>query len=693
MKKTTQISIPRKQDKEETRARPCTKTIGIPAPVFSTDRLDQAVVRAANHILSLQDPKGYWVFPLEADATISAEYILLQRFLERDMTEEWAEDLGRYLRRMQAAAGGWPLYEGGPADISASVKAYFALKLLGDPPGAAHMAKARRMILHLGGASRVNVFTRITLALFGQTPWRTVPAMPPEIMLLPRWFFFHLERVSYWSRLVIVPLLILFHERPVCPLREEEGVRELYLTPPHELVHLDHFVPGSLRKNLFVHLDRFLKRADRFAPRGIRRKALRRAESWMIERMQGEGGIGAIFPAMVNALMALRVLGYPEDHADFQRGLRAVNGLLLSREEGGFCQPCLSPVWDSCLSLSALLEAGIPPEHEAVRSAVDWLFERQVLVKGDWCRKAPGLEPGGWAFQFENSLYPDADDTPAVLIALLRAGELENSKYRDRIARAVSWVAGMQGSDGGWGSFDIDNDCVYLNDIPFADHGALVDPSTSDVTGRCVELFSMLGFERHASPVSRAIEFLRREQEPWGAWFGRWGVNYLYGTWSVLSALRQAGEDMTQPYIRKAVAWLKSCQNLDNGWGETCYTYWDPSFAGKGPSTPSQTSWALLGLMAAGEHWSFSVQRGVHYLLSNQNAEGGWDERYYTGTGFPRAFHLRYHGYSHYFPLLALGVYRRLRMDSRTRQDEVTVQRIPPWLPRPPRPSRPKGRR
>jgi len=396
--------------------------------------------------------------------------------------------------------------------------------------------------------------------------------------------------------------------------------------------------------------------------------------------MQGEGGIGAIFPAMANALMALRVLGYPEDHADFQRGLRAVNDLLLSESEGGFCQPCLSPIWDTCLSLSSLLEAGVSPEHKAARKAVDWLFEKQVLVKGDWSHKAPELEPGGWAFQFENSLYPDVDDTPAVLNAILRAGELENQKHRDRIARAVNWVVGMQGSDGGWGSFDIDNNAVYLNDIPFADHGALVDPSTSDLTGRCVELFSMLGFSRRVPPVSRALEFLRREQEPCGAWFGRWGVNYIYGTWSVLTALCQAGEDMNQPYVRKAVAWLKSCQNPDNGWGETCDTYSDPTLAGKGPSTPSQTSWALLGLLAAGEFRSLSVQRGIHYLLNTQNAQGGWDESYYTGTGFPKAFYLRYHGYSQYFPLWALGVYRCLRMGKRTLQAQVAVQRIPHFL-------------
>jgi squalene-hopene/tetraprenyl-beta-curcumene cyclase len=684
MKRTKHAKVLRKQSrqagfakiKQETRPQQDIETEAPFKALFSTEHLKDAVARAANHLLSLQHPKGYWAFPLEADATIPSEYVLLQRFLNRRMTEECAAGLARYLRCTQLADGGWALYEGGAADVSASVKAYFALKLMGDRPGASHMAKARRLIWRLGGASRVNVFTRITLALFGQIPWRTLPAMPPEIMLLPRWFFFHLDKVSYWSRTVIVPLLILLHERPVSPLQQEEGIEELFLEPAHTLVHLHHFAPNNIRKNLFIHLDRILKRTDRFVPRFVRRKALRHAELWTLERMQGEGGIGGIFPAMANSLMALKVLGYPEAHADFQRGLKAVDDLLLGKEgEEGLCQPCVSPVWDSCLSLIALLEAGIPPEHKAVRKGVEWLFEKQVLVRGDWSRKAPDLEPGGWAFQFENGFYPDVDDTPAVLMAVLRAGALENGKYWDRIERAVHWIAGMQSSDGGWGSFDVDNTSIFLNDIPFADHGALVDPSTSDVTGRCIELFSMLGFGRHIPCVAKGLDFLRREQESWGAWFGRWGVNYLYGTWSVLAALRQAGEDMTQPYVRKAVAWLKSCQNPDNGWGETCLSYSDPALAGKGPSTPSQTSWALLGLIAAGEVQSLCVQRGIHYLLSTQNEQGGWDERYYTGTGFPRVFFLRYHGYRQFFPLWALGVYRRLRMGKRTRQDEVAVQR------------------
>jgi squalene-hopene/tetraprenyl-beta-curcumene cyclase len=647
-----------------------------PGPgLFSLERLNQAIHRARNHLLSLQNPKGYWVFDLEADCTIPAEYVLLQRFLQKPLAPKQGAALANYLRRRQLPQGGWPLFTGGAANLSATVKAYFALKLLGDPAEASHMVKARRVVLSLGGASKVNVFTRISLALFGQIPWRAVPAMLAEIMLLPRWFFFNLYKVSYWSRTVIVPLLILLSERPVCSLSLEEGVEELFLEPPHKLVHLDHFVPGNRTKNLFIHLDRTLKQLDRFAPRLIRKKALKRAQRWTLERMQGKGGLGAIFPAMANAVMALKTLGYPEDHPDFIRGMRALDDLLVHHGDEDFCQPCVSPVWDSCLALSALLEEGVSPDHEAVTRAVEWLFEQQVFIRGDWSQRVPRLETGGWAFQFENAFYPDVDDTPAVLMAILRAGGLSSEKYKKRIATAVDWVLGMQSSDGGWGAFDVNNNSLHLNAIPFADHGALLDPSTSDLTGRCVELLSMMGFGREFPPLARALEFLRKEQEPWGAWFGRWGVNYLYGTWSVLMGLRQAGEDMNQPYIRKAVEWLKSRQNPDNGWGETCSSYRDRSLAGRGQSTASQSAWALLALMAAGGHNSPAVQRGIHYLITTQDSAGGWKEDHFTGKGFPGVFYLRYHGYSAYFPLWALAVYRRLRAGKKLRQDEVRSRR------------------
>ncbi|MBF0527370.1 MAG: squalene--hopene cyclase, partial [Deltaproteobacteria bacterium] len=519
---------------------------------------------------------------------------------------------------------------------------------------------------------KVNVFTRFTLALFGQIPWRTTPAMPIEIVLLPEWFFFHLHKVSYWSRTVLVPLLILYARRPVCRLRPEEGVSELFREPPDSLYHLDGFIPGNPMKNMFILIDRILKRTQQFIPKRLRTEATRTAEAWTVARM-GEGGLGAIFPAMANSVMALKVLGYPDDHPDYQRGVKALDDLFLTRGDEAFCQPCFSPIWDTCLSISAMTESETPPDDQSMTKALDWLFSQLILVRGDWSFWVPGLEPGGWAFQFENTFYPDVDDTPMVLMAALRSGVLDRDEYREKMVKAVNWVIGMQSRDGGWGSFDVDNSYLYLNEIPFADHGALLDPSTSDLTARCVELLAMLGFKRDFPPIARALQFLRKEQESFGGWYGRWGVNYIYGTWSVLMALKQLGEDMSQPAVRKAAAWLKSCQNFDKGWGESCYTYNDPGLAGQGASTASQTAWALLGLMAAGEINSFEVQRGIDYLIKTQTAAGGWDEKLYTGTGFPRVFYLRYHGYSQYFPLWALGVYRRLRSGRATRQDETRL--------------------
>jgi squalene-hopene/tetraprenyl-beta-curcumene cyclase len=683
------------------------------SPIFylSMKRLEEVISKARDRLLSIQYAEGYWVFDLEADSTITSEYIMLQRFLGREIDLKLKWRLGRYLLSKQLANGGWPLHdEDGLANISASTKAYFALKLLGHSYNAPPMVKARQMILGLGGAAKANVFTRISLALFGQIPWRTTPAMPVEIMLLPRWFFFHLNKVSYWSRTVIVPLLILYDNRPVCELKPGEDIMELFPGSPGEIGHLDTFVHSAWRKNLFILLDRMLKRFVRYVPGTVHQKALKHAEKWTLDHMQGEGGIGAIFPAMANAVMALKVLGYPEDHPDYVRGLKAIDELLLHCHEkrpelfhsstegmglhpsfalktesqtgpnqaiGGdksFCQPCNSPIWDTCLILSALMEAGVSPDRSEISKCIKWIFSKQIHVKGDWAERVPDLESGCWAFEFENNLYPDLDDTAMVLMALLRAGAMERKGNKEKIFKAVNWVLGMQNSDGGWAAFDIDNRSLYLNDIPFADHGALLDPSTSDVTARCVEMLSMFGYPRNFPAIVRGIDFLRKEQEDNGAWYGRWGVNYIYGTWSVLCGLRQAGEIMSKPYIRRAVEWLKSCQNSDGGWGETCYSYEDPQLAGKGESTSSQTGWALLGLMAAGEVKSAAVQRGVRYLLNRQNGQGGWDEKHFTGTGFPRVFYLHYHGYSQYFPLWALSTYQKLRKAEKMSREQMKLK-------------------
>lgn len=642
---------------------------GLPAPL---SQMDGAIAKSTRWLLATQAETGHFVFDLEADATIPSEYILLQRFLGRPVDPKLLQGFRSYLLKRQLSDGGWPLYAEGQADVSCTVKAYFALKLCGDTPDLPHMQKARQKVLELGGAESVNVFTRICLALFGQIPWRTAPAMPIEMTMLPDWFFFHLRKVSYWSRTVIVPLLILYARRPVCEMAQEEGIAELFRQAPHTYKHLDCFRTTLGRKNLFILLDRVLKCTERFFPIGVREEAVKRAEVWTRERM-GQGGIGAIFPAMANAVMALKVLGYPDSHPDVARGIQAIDDLVVDKGHEAFCQPCVSPIWDSCLSISALTEAGHDAGSEQIDRCVAWLFDKQVFNWGDWAITAPELAPGGWAFQYENNFYPDVDDTAMVLMALLRAGAQDNPKYRERLAAGINWMLGMQSSDGGWGAFDIDNNRLYLNEIPFADHGALLDPSTADLTGRCLEVLGMLGYGPSFPPAARGIAFLKKEQEQDGSWFGRWGVNYLYGTWSVLMGLRQIGENMDQPYIRKAVQWLESRQNGDGGWGESCYTYFDASLGGRGRSTPSQTAWALLGLMAAGEVHSPVVGRGIAYLLDNIREDGSWEENLFTGTGFPRVFYLLYHGYSQYFPLWALGVHRRLAAGQPMRQEEIRL--------------------
>ncbi len=656
-----------------------------------------ALKKVISRFRSLQSPEGYWVFALEADVTIPSEYIMFQRFLNREMDPKVAERLGNYIRSKQMPDGGWPLHDhDGPVNISASVKAYMALKMLGDDKDDEHMVRARRIILAKGGAESANVFTRICLATFGQLPWHCPPAMPIEIVLLPKWFFFHLDKVSYWSRSVIYPLLLIYEKKPVCSLRVDESIPELFCKPQEELVHIDRYRDRAFRKNLFLLLDRILKRTIHLIPDSVHKKAVDYAEKWTRAHMAGRGGIGAIFPAMANAVTALKLLGYDESDPDYARGLQAVDDLIVDRfnvsekspseftvvtggrelsaapeldisaEKGTaenmeqcMCQPCNSPIWDTCLTLSAILEAGEDKDSGLVKKAVDWLFEQQIFVKGDWASKAPNLQGAGWAFQFENTFYPDLDDTAMVLMAMARAGVLEMEEHRENFVKAVNWLIGMQCTGGGYAAFDIDNDALYLNDIPFADHGALLDPPTSDLTARVIELLGVIGYNKSFRPIKEGIEFLKKEQEDDGSWFGRWGVNYIYGTWSVLCGLRQVGEDMNSSYVCKAVEWFENHQNKDGGWGESCLSYNDKYYAGKGESTPSQTAWALLGLMAAKRVNSKAVSKGIRYLLETQKKDGSWDEKHFTGTGFPKVFYLRYHGYSQYFPMWALGVYER----------------------------------
>jgi len=620
--------------------------------------LDRVIAECVAGLKKLQRDDGHWVFELEADATIPAEYVLLKHFLG-EPAPEIEQKIGVYLRELQADHGGWPLFYEGAFDISASVKAYFALKLIGDDIDAPHMKRAREAILEHGGAANCNVFTRIALALFGQVPWRAVPVMPVEIFHLPRWFPFHLSKVSYWSRTVIAPLLILMTLKPVAKNPKSVDIRELFEVPPEDVPKYLRNPTGSRWGDTLLWLDGFLRLAEPFFPRKPRQRALDKALSFVTERLNGEDGLGGIFPAMANTVMAMTALGYPEDHPDLVTAKKAIDKLLVVNDESAYCQPCLSPIWDTALAAQALMEAGTDGSDPVVQKAMDWLAGKQIMdVYGDWADSRPGVRPGGWAFQYENDHYPDVDDTAVVAIAMHRA---DSTKYAENLSRAEEWVVPMRSENGGWGAFDADNTHFHLNHIPFADHGALLDPPTSDVTARCIGMLAQFGYDGEHPMVKSGVEFLRREQEKDGSWFGRWGTNYVYGTWSVLCALNAAGEDMSQPYIRKAVQWLEDSQRPDGGWGEDGGSYWDES-RGKGKeSTASQTAWAVLGLMAAGEVEGTAVRDGINYLLKSPREGTQWDEKWFTAVGFPRVFYLKYHGYSAFFPAWALARYRSLK--------------------------------
>ncbi|HKJ75257.1 MAG TPA: squalene--hopene cyclase [Alphaproteobacteria bacterium] len=634
-------------------------------PVNLAD-IDAVIADATAAFNALQKEDGHFEFDLEADTTISSEYIMLNHFLD-ELEPETEDDLAAYIRRCQSADGSWPLFYGGDGDISASVKAYLALKLVGDDPGAPHMAKARDAIHKMGGAENANVFTRYALALFGEIPWHGVPVMPIELMLMPAWFPVNMDRFSYWSRTVIAPLLILATLKPKARNPRDVHIRELFLKPPEQIGEFSQNPTGSRWGEFFLKLDKVLRRVERHFPKGSRRKAIKRAEAFIKERLNGEDGLGAIFPAMANTVMAFETLGYAKHDPSLVAAKTSVKKLLTQGPRGErFCQPCISPVWDTALGGHALLEAGHSAHDNVLDPAWDWLLDRQILdVKGDWAHTRPDLRPGGWAFQNRNDYYPDVDDTAVVGMALHRA---DPEKYATAISRAAEWIIGIQDEDGGWGAFDPGNKDYYLNNIPFADHGALLDPPTADVTARCIGFLAQIGYERSHPAIDSAVAYLRREQEADGSWFGRWGTNYVYGTWSVLCALNAAGEDPQEPYIRKAVAWLESRQRADGGWGEDGATYWLERRTECQESTPSQTAWAVLALMAVGETNGEAVKRGVAYLMKAPREGSKWTEPWFTAVGFPRVFYLRYDGYSRFFPIWALARYRNL-----TRSNDKTV--------------------
>ena len=641
------------------------KTIG----AASREPLDRAIARATGALLKLQRPDGHFVFELEADATIPAEYVLMRHYLGEPVATELEAKIGVYLRRIQSADGGWPLFHAGASNISASVKAYYALKMTGEDIAAAHMQKARAWILSQGGAATANVFTRNLLALYSAIPWSGVPVMPVEIMHLPKWFPFHLDKISYWARTVLVPLTVLNALKPKA--RNPKGVliNELFVTPPDEVRQ---WPKGPHQKapwtQIFGAIDTVLRATERYFPKGPRTSALVKARAFVTERLNGEDGLGAIFPAMVNSVLMYDALGVLRDDAHVKIARASIEKLLVIKDDEAYCQPCFSPVWDTALVAHALLEAGGAQAEKATARSLAWLKPLQILdTVGDWAETRPGVRPGGWAFQYANPHYPDVDDTAVVVMAMDRAADrvpgVTRGDYKHAMTRGCEWVEGMQSKNGGWGAFDADNNYEYLNHIPFSDHGALLDPPTADVTARCVSMLAQRGDKLGQSAVlDRGVAYLKRTQKRDGSWYGRWGMNYVYGTWSVLCALNAAGVDGNDPAMKRAVAWLLKIQNPDGGWGEDGESYkLDYKAYEPAPSTSSQTAWGLLGLMAAGEVDHPAVARGLAYLTATQAADGFWKEDLFTATGFPRVFYLRYHGYAKFFPLWAMARYRNLK--------------------------------
>lgn len=626
--------------------------------------LDKAIERTREFFFRDQQSDGYWWAELEANVTITSEYIMLFHFL--GMVDKLRErKMAHYILSKQTEEGSWSIWFGGPGDLSATVEAYFALKLAGYTSDEPSMAKARDFILARGGILKTRVFTKIFLALFGEFSWLGVPSMPIELMMLPEWAYFNIYELSSWSRATIIPLSIVMAEKPVRKLPPRAKVQELYVRPPRPSDYTFSLNEGIVSwKNFFIGVDHLIKVYELSPIRPFKKRSVARAEQWILEHQELSGDWGGIQPAMLNSVLALHCLGYDNEHPAVVNGLEALANFCIEDEAGLVLQSCVSPVWDTALVLVAMQEAGVPTDHPALVKSAQWLLDREVGIKGDWQVKSPDLEPGGWAFEFLNDWYPDVDDSGFVMLAL-KDVKVRDKKQKDQaIKRGIAWCLGMQSKNGGWGAFDKDNTKYLLNKIPFADLEALIDPPTADLTGRMLELLGTFSYSGDPQVVVRALAFVKAEQEPEGPWWGRWGVNYIYGTWSVLGGLEAIGEDMTQPYIKKAVNWLKSRQNQDGGWGEDCASYEDRSLMGCGPSTASQTSWALLSLFAAGEVHSKAAARGAEYLVASQKLDGTWDEDAFTGTGFPKFFMIKYHIYRNCFPLTALGRYRRLLLET-----------------------------
>jgi squalene-hopene/tetraprenyl-beta-curcumene cyclase len=617
------------------------------------DAVAPALERTRDWLLERQNEDGYWLGELEGDTILESEYVLLMAFLGRE-NDPVCDRCARYIQDQQLSDGGWAIYPGGPTEVSASVKAYFALKLTGVSPQEPAMVRARQAILAAGGASACNSFTRFYLALLGQIPYDECPTVPPELVLIPARWSFSLSAMSAWTRTIVVPLSIMSYYKPVRTLDPAHGISELF---PTDLRPSRRAARGLSWTNLFLLVDRALKSLDRWVPAAWRKPAINAAHQWMLKHCENTDGLGAIFPPMVYSIIALRCLGYELDSPTVQWARKQLDDLHLTERDRTRVQPCLSPVWDTAIATIALADAELPARHSAWK-AVNWLLSKEIRQLGDWHIRRSGVEPTGWHFQFQNAFYPDLDDTTMVVLALLRSPSCSEPAVQAATVRGVNWLLSMQNRDGGWAAYDLDIDNQVLTQLPFADHNAMLDPSCADITARVLELLGTLGYRTDHPAVARAVDYLWRTQEPEGCWYGRWGVNYIYGTWQVLQGLQALDFPMDHPAVQKAVAWLESTQQHSGGWGETCESYDHPSLKGTGEPTASQTAWATLGLIAAGRAHQAPARRGIDFLTCTQLPDGSWHESQFTGTGFPRVFYLRYHLYRIYFPLMALARYK-----------------------------------
>jgi squalene-hopene/tetraprenyl-beta-curcumene cyclase len=635
--------------------------------------LETAILRSQEHLLSIQKPDGHWNGELMVDSTLVSDMVAYHHW-DGKVDPEWQRKAVHHLFSMQLADGGWNIYHGGPSEVNATVKAYLALKLAGVAVTDGRMLRARELALNLGGVPRMNTFSKLYLALLGLFPWEYVPTIPCEVLLLGKWFHVNFWDMSNWSRAMLVPLAIINHFKPTRPPRNHVNLDELYPLGFHERDLALAPDPDRLSwRNFFLWLDRLHKFAEWFAENGIhpfRRRALKRAEQWMLERFEGSDGLAAIFPAMLNSLIALKALGYADDHPQVVRAERELKKLEHETADRVWIEPCFSPVWDTAIVTICLNESGIAANHPALKKAVEWLIDREIRFRGDWQYKNPAkVEPSGWVFEFNNKWNPDVDDTAMVLLALRR---IPTDRRRERDAsfeRGLKWMLTFQCKDGGWASFDRDCTKNILEKVPFADHNAMLDPECADITARILELLGEEGWKLDNPQVKDALEFIRKHQASDGSWYGRWGVNYIYGTWQVLRGLRAMNIDMNQPWLLKARDWLESVQHEDGGWGERCNTYDDPVFKGRGPSTASQTAWAVMGLSAFDDPDRPSLLRGLEYLIRTQNPDGSWTEHETTGTGFPKVFYLKYDIYRNSWPLLALANYRRTAQRAAERQE------------------------